>query len=123
MDLDTVADGIGPNVFKQLKKWMAQTYRSDMSRRNVVWDRVAENAESLSAAYAGNNLDRMAYSIDRLNNDIHNTQELVLGKFSSELEQAFNTAHNADHPKEYKQYVPRDLRSIRVIESALKNFA
>ena len=50
--------------------------------------------------------------MDRLNNSIHNTQELLFSKFSNyrQLQEAFDSIHNARDTRAFSQRVDKDLR-------------
>ena len=89
---------------------MEKTFRSDMKRRNDVWNMVGEYLTGLENA---SSVKDMFIYIDRLNSTVHNTQTLILGKLSSgnELMNAYNTAHN-HNPQHWKQFVDKDIRQI-----------
>ena len=71
---------------------MQQTYRSDMKRRNDRWDEVTGYLAKLCKAVDINDLIHL---IDRINNCVHNTGELMLSKFKNgnELLKAYNFIH------------------------------
>ena len=100
-----------PNQFDAIKQMMAKTYRSDMTRRNVVWNNIAEYVEALSRQTKP---DKITYYIDRINNSIHNTENLVLEKFPNghELIQAFNVAHLNSSPENYRRFVSPEIRRL-----------
>jgi hypothetical protein len=89
---------------------MEKTFRSDLKRRNDVWNLVGEYLTGLERA---SSVKDMFIYIDRLNSCIHNTQTLILGKFSGggELMKAYDTAHNHS-PQQWKQFVSKDIRQI-----------
>jgi predicted GNAT family acetyltransferase len=93
----------------QLDELMRGTYRSDMRRRNTVWNYVTEYLKELESAKT---LEQRLFYMDRLNNAIHNTNELLFSKFSnaSSLLQAFDTIANARDIRAYVRNVDRDLR-------------
>ena len=92
-----------------LDELMRGTYRSDMRRRNDVWNLVTEHLKNLSLAKTKK--DKIFY-MDRLNNSIHNTQELLFSKFSNyrQLQEAFDSIHNARDTRAFSQRVDKDLR-------------
>jgi hypothetical protein len=94
-----------------LDELMRGTYRSDMRRRNDVWNTVTEHLKNLSGATTKK--DKIFY-MDRLNNSIHNTQELLFSKFSNyrQLQEAFDSIHNARDTRAYSQRVDKDLREF-----------
>jgi len=93
----------------QLDELMRGTYRSDMRRRNDVWNLVTEFLKGLESAQTR---DQRLFYMDRLNNAIHNTDELLFSKFSnaSDLMAAFNLIANARDVRAYSRNVDRDLR-------------
>ena len=104
----TSEDLIDASAIK-LHKFMCSTYRSDMHRRNVVWERFTENYAKLVGA---DDSKTILYCLDRLNNDIHNTDDLILTKLDNglELERALNTAHNANS----RELLGKSYRDARV---------
>ena len=90
----TLIDVSTAKSFSSLDEFMNRTYRSDMKRKNDVWNEVTKY---LSLIEKENKSDKLIYLIDRLNNCIHNTQESILTKFDNgyELVEAFDTAHTA----------------------------
>lgn len=87
---------------------MEKTYRSDMRRRNTVWNTVGEHLVALEQAtspYA------VFTSIDRLNSCVHNTDTLILGKIDNSLMRAYETAANSK-PEFWQKYVDKDLRQL-----------
>lgn len=94
-----------------LLELMKKTYRSDMRRRNDVWNMVAEYVNGLDGARLP---DRIGYYIDRINNCVHNTGEIILSKFSnySELMRVFEEIHHANNLEAYKRKVSKDIREI-----------
>lgn len=98
-----------------LDELMRQTYRSDMKRRNDVWNNITEHLRGLEAARTPKDI---IFRIDRLNNAIHNTNELLFTKFKNagELMDAFESIHNARDERAYARNVDRDLRQIEEFE-------
>ena len=94
----------------QLDDFMRATYRSDMKRRNTVWESLTGNLKALAAAISPNDV---IHYIDRVNNDIHNTGELVLTKLPGgyKIADALNVANNAN-PKQLRGLVDKDLRDL-----------
>jgi hypothetical protein len=97
------------NTGEALDRLMKGTYRSDMRRRNDLWNLVTGFIGDLENAKTRN--DKLFY-MDRLNNAIHNTQELLFSKFenSGSLQSAFDTISNAKDTRAYSRYVDKDLR-------------
>ena len=81
-----------------LLKMMKKTYRSDMKRHNTNWDEAIEQLIDLEKA---KNPKELFYSLDRVNNAIHNTYETVLTKLDNgyKLKKAFDTVHTVDMEK------------------------
>lgn len=96
---------------ESIRRMMAQTFRSDMTRRNDVWNMIADYLVGLSST---NNVDRICYYIDRINNSVHNTKTLVLDKLPQghQLLQALDTTHNSKNPKDYAQFVGPEVRRL-----------
>ena len=90
---------------------MNMTYRSDMRRRNNVWNSVTGNLVKLANAITSKDL---IYAMDRLNNDIHNTKNSIFEKFpnGSELVRALQKIHDARTPDEFKRKVASRILEI-----------
>lgn len=99
------------NSPKGLYELMKHTYRSDMVRRNEVWNMIGEYLAELENA---TELNKIGFFIDRLNNSIHNTNEIILSKFANgyQLIRTFDEIHNAPSLNSYKANVDRDLREL-----------
>jgi hypothetical protein len=97
--------------FELIKDMMKRTYRSDMVRRNDVWIDIALHLQNLSKHEDAKNI---CYYIDRINNSVHNTAELVLDKLPNArgLLQAFDTAHNSRNPGEFRRFVSPEVRKL-----------
>jgi hypothetical protein len=98
-----------------LDELMRQTYRSDMKRRNDVWNNITEHLKGLAAAGTPRDI---IFRIDRLNNAIHNTNELLFSKFKNagELMDAFEAINDARDERAYGRMVDKDLRDIEEFE-------
>jgi hypothetical protein len=98
-----------------LDELMRQTYRSDMKRRNDVWNNITEHLRGLAAAGTPRDI---IFRIDRLNNAIHNTNELLFSKFKNagELMDAFEAINDARDERAYGRMVDKDLRDIEEFE-------
>ena len=114
-----------PEMLHQL---MNKTFRSDMSRRNDVWNMIADYTAKLNAATLPK--DIFIY-IDRLNNCVHNTNTSVMDKLSNypELKRAFDNVHNIQNVSYLEKMVDKDIRSLNtedpdtnVSESHVINF-
>jgi hypothetical protein len=94
-----------------IKSMMAQTYRSDMQRRNEVWDQIADHLYNLANTGA---INRICFYIDRINNSVHNTKTLVLDKLSNgpQLLQAFENCHRARNPRQFARFVSPEVRRL-----------
>ena len=92
-------------------KAMNSSYRSDMRRRNKVWNLVTQHLVELSKARS--NKDLVA-AMDRLNNDIHNTRESIFVKFPNgdDLVTALDKIHESRTPTEYKRKVSSNVLEI-----------
>jgi len=100
---------------EKLDELMRQTYRSDMKRRNDVWNNITEHLKGLEAARTPRDI---IFRIDRLNNAIHNTNELLFSKFSNaaDLLDTFEAINAARDERAYARNVDRDLRQIEEFE-------
>jgi hypothetical protein len=96
---------------RELYEMMKGTYRSDMVRRNDVWNLIGEYLVELDNV---TDINKIGFFIDRLNNCIHNTKELILSKFTNgyQLIQVFDNIHRAPSLNSYKQFVDKDLREL-----------
>ena len=94
-----------------IKSMMAKTFRSDMKRRNDVWDQIADHLQNLATTGV---IDKICYYIDRINNSVHNTKTLVLDKFENgaAILQALDAVHNARRPTEYARFVEPEVRKL-----------
>jgi hypothetical protein len=90
---------------------MKKTFRSDMKRRNVEWENVTNAVAQLAR---GNSVNHILTYIDRINNAIHNTGEIVLSKlpYGRQLMDAFERVHHSKLPREYAQYVSPEIRHL-----------
>lgn len=97
--------------YKMLDELMRKTFRSDMKGRNDVWNLITENLYKLSTS---GSIKDICFYIDRLNNCIHNTNELIFSKFvnASKLMSAFDEIHNAPTLNAYKNKVAKDIREL-----------
>jgi len=111
IDPDFDASKISPSApAKTLYDLMQKTFRSDMQRRNDVWNIIAEHTAILETAKTPKDI---FVSIDRLNAAIHNTNTSVLGKFigGQNLIAAYDTT-DKHNPQYWKQHVDKDLRQL-----------
>lgn len=94
-----------------IKSMMAQTFRSDMQRRNEVWNQIADHLYNLANTGL---INKICFYIDRINNSVHNTKTLVLDKLPNgmELLQAFDNAHKARNPREFARFVSPEIRRL-----------
>ena len=90
---------------------MKQTYRSDMKRRNDVWNLITEYTKELAQS---SDKKSIFFYIDRLNNCIHNTQENILVKLPNghKLLEAFDNIHGFQSIQKFTQYIPKDFREL-----------
>lgn len=97
----------------ELRTLMAKTFRSDMKRRNDVWNLVAEFTENLERA---SNAKDIFTWVNQLNNAVHNTQTKVMDKlpnFYSELTKAFQVVDKATNIHlQLKSLVDKDIRDL-----------
>lgn len=112
------ASRLNPRDFGALKELMQLTYRSDMRRRNEVWNSIADYVYKLSQT---NNMRDICYIIDRINNAVHNTHELVLDKLGPAFLQAYDVVHRAKTPKDYIRYVSPEVRKLMKVWSGPGN--
>jgi hypothetical protein len=90
---------------------MQKTFRSDMKRRNDVWNFVTEYLRGLHEAKSTKDI---IFFIDRLNNAVHNTNELLFSKFrnAGDLLETFDTIHRARDERAYGRNVDKTLREL-----------
>lgn len=100
--------------FEKIKELINKTFRSDMVRRNDVWNLIAANLLNLSKA---GSIKIKCFYMDRLNNCVHNTGDLVLDKFPNgyKLMNAFDIVHNSKTPKEFARFVSPEIRKLMKI--------
>lgn len=102
---------------KDLKDLMAKTFRSDMKRRNDVWNAVAGYVYGLEHATSPNDI---FVNINGLNNSVHNTQGKILFDWTkvpnaNELMQAFSVADGIKNGAQWelmKGKVDKDVRDL-----------
>lgn len=92
----------------ELYALMQKTFRSDMQRRNDVWNMAAEFLMNLEKA---KDKDIFLW-INQLNNAVHNTNTQILGKVSHDLVHAYYQTDKAHSFKDYQQFVDKDLRQL-----------
>ena len=100
-----------------LKDLMAHTFRSDMTRRNVVWNAVAGYADGLDSATSPRDI---FVNINGLNNAIHNTGGRIIDDPMKvpnyrELRDAFNTVDKIKNENQWsliKGMVDKDIREL-----------
>ena len=94
-----------------IQHMMAKTFRSDMQRRNDVWNQIADHLYNLANTGV---INKICFYIDRINNSVHNTKTLILDKLPNgpQLLQAFDIVHRARTPKQYAQYVSPEVRRL-----------
>lgn len=97
--------------FELYNSLMNKTYRSDMKRRNDVWNLITKYCLELSNS---SSVKSIFFYIDRLNNCVHNTKEIILVKFPNghALLGAFDKIHNIKSLNEYIPLVPKDYREL-----------
>lgn len=96
----------------ELQTLMAKTFRSDMKRRNDLWNLVADYLVKLQ--YASSMKDTFLY-INQLNNAVHHTQGRVLDKLPNyweNLRAAFDTVAQAKSVKAFAPMVDKDIRGL-----------
>jgi hypothetical protein len=94
---------------EMLDKLMKKSFRSDMQRRNNVWNQLTEFLAKLDKA---KDIKDILFFIDRVNNCVHNTKEITLIKFINgyELLDAFDFAHKST-PEQLKDKVEMEIRN------------
>lgn len=95
----------------ELQTLMAKTFRSDMQRRNDVWNLIADYLVKLT--YSSSVKDMFLY-INQLNNAVHNTNGKVMDKLPNwaSLRQAFDTVAQAKSVKAFAGMVDKDIRGL-----------
>lgn len=97
-----------------MHKYMKSTYRSDMKRRNDVWESLTYH---LSMLYKSNSLKHVIMYIDRINNDVHNTDENTISKLEDgyklwdHLTEALDHVHKS-RPRQLIKGSYSDIRNI-----------
>jgi len=100
---------------ERLNELMNKTFRSDMHRRNNVWNFLTKHIAKLEEIYKNQaETTKIIFEIDRVNNTTHNTVELIFSKFNNyrELQKAFDTCHKVKHYKELEQYTSDSAKNI-----------
>ena len=94
-----------------IRSMMAQTFRSDMARRNEKWDMIADYLVGLAST---GDTKKICYYIDRINNSVHNTATLVMDKLpnAKQLMVAFDAVHHARTPREFASKVSPEIRRL-----------
>jgi hypothetical protein len=111
-DIDFDQKSINPNMdFRTIHSLMSKTYRSDMSRRNINWEMLAEYCMNLSGTGV---FDKICFYIDRINNSVHNSGELFFDKLenANDLLKAFDTVHLSATPRDYARFVGSEVRKL-----------
>lgn len=87
--------------YSLLNTYMNSTYRSDMIRRNDVWNQLTEYLSQLKATQKTGTIIEL---IDRVNNVTHNAGTTILSKFSNcqMLIQALDNCHKSNNPKQFR---------------------
>lgn len=110
IDPDFPTNKLNPNLSgAELTSLMQKTFRSDMQRRNDVWNMAGEFLSKLEAAHNPKDIYLM---IDRLNASVHNTQTSILGKVSYDLVHTYDKIHNVKSIKELLPFVDKDLKQL-----------
>lgn len=112
-DQDFNSKSISPNANASvLLDLMKKTFRTDMTRRNTVWELIAEYTMKLEQSKG---LKEVFTYINMLNNCIHNTGGKVLGKVSNgnDLLQSFDMVTNAKSIEQYEKFVDKDIRRLK----------
>jgi hypothetical protein len=108
--VDTQWDQVAPEALVGLMK---KTFRSDMTRRNDLWELVGSFVVNLSKAQAPKD---MFLWINQLNNAVHNTQGKVLDKlpnYYTDLNKAFDAVDKAGNIEALRQFVDKDIRDLK----------
>jgi len=111
IDSNSFSEGdINTQNTENLDLYMKNTYRSDMTRRNVVWENLTKLVNELSKTSDSGNIIKI---IDRINNNIHNTGDLILTKLDngSELLKALDICHSSKVLPLF--YIDKPLRKIK----------
>lgn len=92
-DIEKIKKMSGYEKYENLDKAMKSTYRSDMTRRNDRWNMLTDYLRQLAQTHVS--IPDAIFIIDRINNTVHNTHELMLTKFKNgyALKQAFDEVH------------------------------
>ena len=95
----------------ELARLIKKTFRSDMTRRNDLWNVCADNLVSLSQS---NSLNTTILYIDRLNTCIHNANESMFYKLKDgyQLVQTMDVCKNFRDVRAFLPYVSRDYRDL-----------
>ena len=100
--------------FETLLSLMKKTFRSDMERNNVVWEKLTEalsNLEKLNITEQ--TVDKALFLFDVIHNAVHNTQTSIFNKFSNatKLLQAFNFCFEAT-PQQMKDAISSNVKEM-----------
>ena len=96
---------------KTLWHQMEKTFRSDMKRRNNVWNDAAKYLYELENAKSYENIIK---AINGLNSQVHNTQTLMLGKLDNghDLMRAYDATRYQNSELGWIKNVAKDIRAI-----------
>lgn len=115
---------INSDRFNVLHKLMDETFRSDMKRKNDRWLQLTSHLKDLQDDIFENPVD-MLLKMDRINNLVHNTGEVMLTKFQNarELLKALEKSSSRDtEPREFKSLAQdRTLNKLAISFGEEKN--
>ena len=103
---------------KNLDQLMRKTLRSERARKenpdlmyNDEWIKLTEN---LLALQNSRDIKGIIHNIDRVNNCIHNTSEVMLTKLDNgyDLLSAFKHVHNAKYPQMFRFMVYDEIKDV-----------
>lgn len=97
----------GEMTTEQLYNQMTKTYRSDMKRVNHRWVDLAQWVMELERAVP---IKQIFFTVDRINNTTHNTEEIILSKFENphDLMTAFDNCHKMTSLTGFRPYINKE---------------
>ena len=98
--------------FSKLHAIMKDSRRSDMKRKNVRWEQLTQHLTDLASQ--NRDIKKIKFLIDRINNTVHNTGEVMLSKFENgqRLMQIYNMVHEAKIRDLMRLSSNRDLKEL-----------
>jgi hypothetical protein len=101
-----------------LHKLMQKTFRSDMRRRNDRWIELTKWVVALDNAKTFKDI---FFAVDRINNTTHNTEEIILSKFSNAdtLMDIFDRCNEFKSLDEFRPFITKEYIKLLLVSRCL----